>query len=105
MNLPDFLDRGQRGEIRLTGHRIALYHVLSLYLAGRTAEMIQVEYPTLSVDLVGQVLSYYLDNQPDVDNYLAGVEAKIERQRADARTGPGILRLRELKDARSLSFT
>lgn len=101
MNLPDFLDRGQRGEIRLTGHRVDLYHVLSLYLAGHTAEMIQAEYPTLSLDLVGKVLAYYLDNRSDVDNYLAGVEAKIERQRSDARPGPGILRLRELKDARS----
>lgn len=105
MNLPDFLERGQRGEIRLTGHRIDLYHILSLYLAGHTAEMIQAEYPTLPLDLVDKVLAYYLKNKSDVDNYLAGVTAKIERQRSEARPGPGILRLRELKDAGSLAFT
>ncbi len=103
MNLPEFLSRGQRGEIRLTGHRIDLYHILSLYQAGRTAEMIQAEYPTLSPGLVGEVVSYYLDNMPDVDAYLAAVDARIERQRSDARPGPGILRLRELNDARSRS--
>jgi uncharacterized protein (DUF433 family) len=101
MNLPDFLTRGQRGEIRLTGHRIDLYHVLSLYQAGHTAEMIQSEFPTLSPGLVSEVLSYYLDNRSEVEVYLAEVDARIDRQRSAARPGPGILRLRELKESRS----
>jgi uncharacterized protein (DUF433 family) len=103
MNLPDFLTRGPMGEIRLTGHRIDLYHILSLYERGHTAERIHVEYPTLPLALVDKVLAFCLENKAEVDTYVAEVAAKIERQRADYRPGPGMLRLRELKEAHSKS--
>ena len=47
MNLPEFLTRGLKGEIRLAGHRIDLYHIVLVYKEGQTAEMVRHEYPTL----------------------------------------------------------
>jgi len=47
MNLPDFLTCGPRGEIRLTGHRIDVCHVVQFYNDRYTAEMLHQEYPGL----------------------------------------------------------
>lgn len=99
MILPEFLTRGPMGEIHLTGHRIDLYHVLSLYEEGHTAERIHAEYPTLPLALVENVLAFCHDNEAGVGAYMREVKARIARQRADYRPGPGILRLRELKEA------
>ena len=37
VQLPDFLEEGD-GEIRVKGHRITLYHVLTAFNEGRSAE-------------------------------------------------------------------
>jgi len=101
MNLPDFLTRGSMDEIRLTGHRIDLYLLVQRYKEGHTAEMLQSEYPTLPLELIDDVIGFYLDNKADVDAYVAEVEAKIEAFRASYQPGPGILRLRKLAEERS----
>jgi uncharacterized protein (DUF433 family) len=96
MNLPDFLTRGSKGEIRLTGHRIDLYLIVWSYQDGFTAEMIHEEYPTLPLPLIYKVLASYLENQADGDAYVAEVEAEIARREAEYTPGPGLLRIREL---------
>lgn len=104
MNLPEFLTCGQMGEIRLTGHRIDLYQILSMYKDGQGVEEIHVEYPTLPPSLIDKVLAFFLENEEEIDAYLTEVRLKIERQRAEYRPGPGIQRLRELEEARSPSL-
>jgi uncharacterized protein (DUF433 family) len=96
MNLPDFLTRGSMGEIRLTGHRIDLYLIVWSYRDGLTAEMIHEEYPTLPLPLIYKVLAFYLENQAEVDAYVAEVEAEIERRQAEYTPGPGVLRIRQM---------
>jgi uncharacterized protein (DUF433 family) len=96
MNLPDFLTRGSMGEIRLTGHRIDLYLIVWSYRDGFTAEMIHEDYPTLPLPLIYKVLAFYLENQSEVDAYVAEVEAVIERRQAEYIPGPGVLRIRQL---------
>lgn len=87
MNLPDFLTQVEYGAIRLTGHRIGLEHVVQSYNEGYSAEMILCEFPTLPLALIHKVIAFYLENQAEVDAYVAKCEAEIERQRASA---PGI---------------
>jgi uncharacterized protein (DUF433 family) len=95
MNLPEFLIDHPDGEIRLAGHRIGLYAVIREYMEGRSAEEIAEEYPTLSVDLIRQVVAFYLENRADVDNYVDAYQKELDRQAA-APPGPGTLRVREL---------
>jgi uncharacterized protein (DUF433 family) len=66
MNLPGYLTRHEKGEIRLTGHRIDLYDVISRHQEGDSAEMIRDRYPTLDVDLVRDVIAFYRENKADV---------------------------------------
>lgn len=96
MNLPHFLTRGSNGEIRLTGHRIDLYHVVQSYTEGHTAEMLHHEYPTLPLGLIYNVLAFYWENKAEVDSYAAEVEAEIDRQEAAFVPGLAQLRIRRV---------
>ncbi len=103
MDLPEFLTRHERGEIRLTGHRIDLIHVISHYNQGYSAEMLLDQYPTLNLPLILQVIAFCRDNSADVDAYMADVQAKIDRFREAYQPGPGIVRIRELMAERAPS--
>src|SRR5690349_20307325 len=84
MQLPDFLCEAEYGEIRLTGHRIGLYHVISHYKEGYSPEMLHEEFPSLPLDLINKVIRFELDNKTEVDAYVAKEAAEIERQVAAA---------------------
>jgi uncharacterized protein (DUF433 family) len=88
MKLPDFLEADDGGFISIVGHRIGLHHVIRIYKEGYSAEMIQLEYPTLSLATIHKVLAYYLENRAEVDNYCAGEEAAFEAQVAAANQKP-----------------
>jgi uncharacterized protein (DUF433 family) len=101
MNLPEFLTRGPRGEIRVTGHRIDLYLIVLLYNEGHTAEMLHIEYPTLSLPLIYKILAFYLENKADVDAYIADVDAKVECKAAASASSPALLGTRRFVTERA----
>src|SRR5439155_8473648 len=82
MTLPDFLTQHAGGEIRLTGHRIGLFHLIHYYNEGYSPEMLVCQYPTLPLSLVHKVLAWYLENQREADRYLADCAAELAGQRA-----------------------
>jgi uncharacterized protein (DUF433 family) len=82
MTLPDFLHEAKYGEILLTGHRIGLYHVVLFYNEGYSAEMLVCQFPTLPLALVHKVIAFYVENQQEVDEYVAEVSAVLKQQRA-----------------------
>jgi len=94
MNLPDFLTAWAHGEIMLKGHRIALHHIVPLYNEGYSAEMLLSRFPTLSLPLIHKVIAFYLENQADVDAYVAAQKAEIDRLAAAPSDGPGTVELR-----------
>ncbi len=94
MKLPDFLTEGELGEIRLTGHRIDLMHVVEDYNDGLSAEDLVVQFPTLSLDQINTVLAFYHANKAAVDAYVAQCQAEIEHLRA---TTPRLVDWEELK--------
>jgi len=81
MKLPEFLMEGSLGEVRLTGHRIDLYHVIYEYNQGHSPEQIHEEFPTLPLDLINSVLAFYQENRAEVDAYVARYEEEAERHR------------------------
>src|SRR5438105_11047748 len=94
MNLPDFLTRDEFGSIRLTGHRVDLAHLLHPYNDGYSPEMLWSEYPDLPLALIHKILGYYLENQADVDSYLARFREETEGRRAQVAPGPALVELR-----------
>ena len=101
MNLPDFLYRDSRGSIRLTGHRIGLFHVVEYYCNGYSPEMVAEQFPTLPLSLIHKVIAFYLENQAEVDAYVAECRAEIEWQRASAPKGPSLAELRRPLEAKN----
>jgi uncharacterized protein (DUF433 family) len=82
MNLPDFLTEVPFGEIRLTGSRIGLYHVIYDFNHGYSLEQLHEEFPDLSRELLNKVLEFYKQNRAEVDAYMARCEEESERQRS-----------------------
>jgi uncharacterized protein (DUF433 family) len=104
-DLPEFLTRNQYGEIRLTGHRVGLLHIVDRYNEGCSAEAIVCEYPTLTLASVHKVIAFYLENQGDVDAYIAATRAEIERQAAQPSHGPNMVELRKRLEAMRVART
>jgi uncharacterized protein (DUF433 family) len=101
MNLPDFLTDHPDGEIRLTGHRIGLYHVISRHAEGCSPEMLHEEYPTLPLPLIHNVIAFYQDNRDEVDAYISAYGAELARQQAAHRPSPAAQRIRRNLEAKS----
>ena len=94
MNLPEFLVDHPDGEIRLTGHRISLYDVVSFYQEGYTPEMLHEEFPSVPLLLIRQVLDFYRENKDQVDVNVAEQRSALERLEASIPPSPAQLRLR-----------
>jgi uncharacterized protein (DUF433 family) len=81
MHLPDFLLE-QDGEVRLSGHRISLFHLLSFYQEGFSAEMLREQFPTLSMALIHKVLGFYWENKAELDALLFRTREQLNAARA-----------------------
>jgi uncharacterized protein (DUF433 family) len=84
MQLPEFLTQSPDGEIRVSGHRIGLYHLVERYNEGESAEMLACRYPSLPLALVHKVLAFYLENQPEIDAYVASCRSVMDGQQQEA---------------------
>jgi uncharacterized protein (DUF433 family) len=101
MILPDFLTRETSGEIRLSGHRIGLYHVVQYYNEGYSAEMLACQYPTLPLALIHKTLGFYLENKSEVDAYVADCQDALRQQRGTNSNRLALASLRERLAAHS----
>ncbi len=100
MILPEFLTCETTGEIRLSGHRIGLYHIVKYYNEGYSAEMLACQYPTLPLALIHKVLGFYLENKADVDVYVADCQDALRQQRETNSNRLPLASLRERLAAR-----
>jgi uncharacterized protein (DUF433 family) len=101
MKLPDFLAQDKYGYIHLAGHRIGLRHVVDLYNDGYPPEMILDQFPTLSLALIHKIIAFYLENQTEVDAYIAQCRQEIDRLEAASRQqGPDHAELRRRMQSR-----
>ena len=105
MTLPDFLEAEDGGYIRLAGHRIGLHHVVRLFNDGHSPEAIAAHYPTLSLAHIYKVCAYFLENQDEVERYVAAHDAEMERQMAASGAGPTLRELRARLEARRRAET
>jgi uncharacterized protein (DUF433 family) len=86
MHLPDFLVELPYNEICVRGHRINLYHVIDAHCErGLDAEKLHEEHPTVSVELLKQVLEFYRQNRAEVDEYVRVYREDLDRQQAAGR--------------------
>jgi uncharacterized protein (DUF433 family) len=84
------------GVIRVAGTRIGLDIVVEEYNAGMSPEEIAYNYPTLTLANTYAVITYYLQNKSDVDDYIETLNQQAEktRQAVESQYGHGLIRQR-----------
>jgi uncharacterized protein (DUF433 family) len=100
MQLPDFLIREPDGFLRLRDHRIGVQHVVDFYNDGYSPEMLLEQFPTLSLALIHKTIAFYLENQPEVDAYIAEAQDDLDRHERSVPRGPSLAELRRRLAAR-----
>lgn len=70
------MDEG--GVFRVADTRVSLDSVIYAFEEGATPEEIVQQYPTLDLAAIYSVISYYLQNRAEVEEYLE--QRKIQRQ-------------------------
>jgi uncharacterized protein (DUF433 family) len=80
MQLADYLDFISHDVIRLKGHRIGLEHIIERYHLGASPEQIALDFPGLSLEAIYGTIAYYLHHRPEVDAYLARLDALVAQR-------------------------
>jgi uncharacterized protein (DUF433 family) len=105
MILPDFPTQHADGYMHATSHRIGLEDLVSYYNEGYSPEALLDVFPTLPLALIHKLIAFYLENQAEVDAYVATCEAEMERQRAVTPRGPDVAELRRRLATRQAAGT
>jgi uncharacterized protein (DUF433 family) len=71
----------RNGGYYIAGKRISLDSVVHAFRRGASPESILRSFPLLTLEEVYGAITYYLSNQPQIDEYLAGGEEEYEKQR------------------------
>jgi uncharacterized protein (DUF433 family) len=92
------LQEDSEGTIRVGGTRVRLDTVIHAFNQGHTAEEIVSNYPSLSLADVYATITYYLNNQDAVNEYVRRreVEATLLREEIESEAGYKIFRERLL---------
>lgn len=70
------------GVYRVAGTRVTLDTLVAAYQEGATPEEMVDQYPSIKLDHVYAVISYYLRHREEVDAYLAGRAALASEVRS-----------------------
>lgn len=97
--LPDdrYIEKHGEDDVRVTGTRVGIEHVLWAYRSGMLAEEVAAQFPTVPLDAVHGLIAYYLRHRRSVDVYLAQWRRTARQNRARqaaARPSPVVGRLR-----------
>ena len=92
------LTTDETGTVRVSGTRVTLDTLVSLYEQGLTAEEIQIELPVLSLPDIYAALAYYLTHREELRSYLDQRHDEAERLQTEvvARSEQSLLRDRLL---------
>lgn len=100
MLLEDYFDFLKPDDIRIKGHRIGIQDVIKYYLSGYSPEEILEELPSLNLEKIYAVITYYLANRTQIDDYMFRLEQSQEQHYQEwLKKEPSevIVRLRSLK--------
>ncbi len=93
------------GSIRIGSSRVTLDSVVHEFTGGATAEQIQDDFPSLSLREIYSAISYYLDRQPQVEDYLRQRDEEASAVRSETEDVPRSDALRRRIRERSAQLT
>ncbi len=99
------LTKTKAGVLRVGNSRVSLDTVIIAFGQGATPEQIVEDYDSLELGEVYAVISYYLQNRDEVENYLA--QRKVERdelrRQIESRSNPQGIREKLLARRRNIA--
>ena len=92
------IERDADGVLRVGGTRVTLDTLVTAFISGATAEEIALRYPSLKLADIYSAISYYLQNQAEVEGYLQQrqQQAAMVREQNELRFKPEGIRARLL---------
>ena len=96
-----YIRSDEHGVRRVGSSQVMLDSIVAAFDLGHTAETIQQQYPSLSLEEVYGAITYYLANADEVKEYLRRQGEVWEQWRAKSRerASPVVERLRTLQQA------
>ncbi len=79
MLLEDYFNFLSPDDIRIKGHRIGIQDVIKYYLSGYSPEEILEELPSLNLERIYAVITYYWGNRTQIDEYMFRLEQSQEQ--------------------------
>ncbi|MFN5399473.1 MAG: DUF433 domain-containing protein [Pseudanabaena sp.] len=79
MLLEDYFDFLSSDDIRIKGHRVGIQDVIKYYLSGYSPEEILEELPSLNLEKIYAVITYYWHNRTQIDEYMFRLEQSQEQ--------------------------
>jgi len=100
MNIEEYFEYHANDDIRIKGTRVGIESVLYEFIYREQApELIERQYPTLTLEQVYATILYYLHNKLKIEKYMSDwlIFSQRMREKQAKNPPPVILRLRELK--------
>jgi uncharacterized protein (DUF433 family) len=100
----DYVQIDEHGVMRVGASQVMLDSIVISFQQGLSAETIQQQYPTLSLEEVYGAIAWYLANIDEVQQYLKKQDAVWQqwREKAAEHEGAVIQRLRSLQKTEAL---
>lgn len=89
------LERDATGAIRVEHTRVTLDSVVLAFREGASAEEIAERYPAISLGAVYAAITFYLQNQSELDAYLEQRASEAEQLRGKIESRPEAKQFRE----------
>jgi len=98
-----YVRQDDHGVFRVGPTRVSLDSVVVAFRDGASAESIQDQFPTLTLEQVYGAVAYYLGHMDEIDKYLKHQDEVWEywRKRSEENPAPVIARLRALRKAQA----
>ena len=92
------------GAYRVAGTRVSLDSLVYLFREGMPTESMVESYPDLTLEQVHGALAFYLDNQKEIDVYLAKGQRVADEQHRQSRQANAelITKLQRARNARQI---
>lgn len=99
MAVVDYVRMDANGAWRVADTHVMLDSVVAAFHEGHSAETIQGQYPSLSLEQVYGAITYYLSHRQEIDRYLNQQDATWAKwqERAERDASPVVRRLRLLR--------
>jgi uncharacterized protein (DUF433 family) len=98
-NSPSYVSIDQNGVLRVAGSRVSIDSIVVAFQNGESAEEIQRNFPSVSLEQVYGTIAHYLAHREEIETYLAEQRGHWDQSRKQAaeNPNPAVRRLQKMR--------